>query len=184
MKTKSQNETGLRELFVDQLKDILWAERAIVKALPDIVDKASSQELINALNEHREESMQQITRLENVFDLIKVKVDDEKCEAMKGILDEADDITDSLEEGPVRDAGIIAACQKIEHYEIATYGSLKSFANQIGEFEVSSILEETLAEEKDADKKLTEIAESVINMEAAGQHGEHGSYTRPGSSQF
>jgi ferritin-like metal-binding protein YciE len=175
MKSKSQNETGLRELFEDQLKDIYWAEKALVKSMPKIVEKATSEELIDNLTEHMDFTIQQVTRLENVFEIIGSKAEAEKCEAMDGLIEEAQDIIDSTDDGPVRDAGIIAAVQKIEHYEIATYGSLRTFANTLGEFEAASLLEETLDEEKEADQKLTDLAESIINLEAAGESGVQGS---------
>ncbi|HEX2974332.1 MAG TPA: ferritin-like domain-containing protein [Bacteroidales bacterium] len=179
MKNKSQNESGLRQLLEDQLKDVYWAEKAITKAMPEVVEKVSSQELIDALTEHMDETIQQVSRLENVFEIIGVKAEAEKCEAMEGLIEEAEDIIDELEEGPVCDAGIIAAVQKIEHYEIATYGSLRAFANILGEYEAASLLEETLEEEKSADKRLTDLAESIINLEAAaGESEETGSRTR------
>jgi ferritin-like metal-binding protein YciE len=179
MKNKSQNEAGLRQLLEDQLKDVYWAEKAITKAMPEVVEKVSSQELIDALTEHMDETIQQVSRLENVFEIIGIKAEAEKCEAMEGIIDEAEDMMDELEEGPVRDAGIIAAAQKIEHYEIATYGSLRSFANILGEYEAASLLEETLEEEKAVDKRLTDLAESIINIEAASEDTEsRGTRTR------
>lgn len=171
MKNQSQNETDLRTLLEDQLKDIYWAEKAITKAMPELVDKVESQELVEALTEHMEETIQQVTRLENVFEILGLTAEAKKCEAMDGLLEEAEDITDDLDEGPVRDAGIIAAAQKIEHYEIATYGSLRAFANILGEFEAASLFEETLEEEKSVDKRLTDLAESVINIEAAHEGG-------------
>lgn len=169
MKNRSQNETGLHELLESQLKDAYWAEKAIAKALPDVVENASSQELIDALNEHLDVTNQQITRLENVFEILDLKAEAEKCDAMEGLLSEAEDIMSELDEGPIRDAGIIAAVQKVEHYEIATYGTMRSFANLLGEFEAASLLEETLEEEKEADLLLTDLAESVINIEAANE---------------
>lgn len=178
MKNRSQNETGLRELLEDQLKDAYWAEKAITKAMPEMVEKVTSQELVDALTEHMERTVQQTTRLENVFEILGLKAEAVKCEAMEGLIDEAEDIVDDLDEGPVRDAGIIAAAQKIEHYEIATYGSLRSYANILGEFEAASLLEETLDEEKEADRKLTDIAESIVNIEAAGEEGTAGSKSR------
>ncbi len=167
MKNKSENETGLRQLLEDQLKDAYWAEKAITRAMPEMVEKVDSQELVDALTEHMEQTMQQVTRLENVFEILELRAEAEKCEAMEGLIEEAEDIIDKLEEGPVRDAGIIAAAQKIEHYEIATYGTLRAFANILGEYEAASLLEETLEEEKEADIKLTDLAESIINIEAA-----------------
>lgn len=171
MKNRSQNETDLRELLEDQLKDAYWAEKAITRSMPDMVEKASTQELVDALTEHMEETMQQVTRLENVFEILDLRAEAEKCKAMEGLIEEAEDIIGDLEEGPVRDAGIIAAAQKIEHYEIATYGTLRAFANILGEYEAASLLEETLDEEKEADQKLTDLAESIINIEAASEGG-------------
>jgi ferritin-like metal-binding protein YciE len=179
MKNRSQNETDLRQLLEDQLKDVYWAEKAITKAMPEMVDKVESQELVEALTEHMEETIQQVTRLENVFEILGIPAEAKKCEAMDGLIEEAEDIADDLDEGPVRDAGIIAAAQKIEHYEIATYGSLRAFANILGEFEAASLFEETLEEEKAADKRLTDLAESVINIEAAHEGG-----TSSTTSQF
>jgi ferritin-like metal-binding protein YciE len=171
MKNKSQNEMGLRQLLESQLKDVYWAEKAISKAMPDMVEKAESPELVDALTEHMEQTMQQITRLENVFEILELKAQGEKCEAMEGLIEEAEEITDELEAGPVRDAGIIAAAQKIEHYEIASYGTIRSFANILGEYEAASLLEETLDEEKETDLRLTDLAESIINIEAANEGG-------------
>jgi ferritin-like metal-binding protein YciE len=172
MKNISENESGLRKLLEDQLKDIYWAEKAILKAMPEMVDKVESQELADVLNEHQEQTIQQVTRLENVFEILDLKAKAEKCEAMEGLIDEAEEIVGDLDEGPVRDAGIIAAVQKIEHYEIATYGTLRTFANTLGEYEAGSLLEETLDEEKEADLRLTDIAESIVNIEAASEGGE------------
>ena len=169
MKKRSQNETDLRQLLEDQLKDAYWAEKAITRSMPDMIDKTESRELADALTEHMDQTIQQISRLENVFEILDLRAEAEKCEAMEGIIEEAEDIVDDLEGGPVRDAGIIAAAQKIEHYEIATYGTLRAFANILGEYEAASLLEETLDEEKEADQKLTDIAESVINIEAANE---------------
>jgi len=171
MKSRSQNETDLRQLLEDQLKDAYWAEKAITRSMPDMIEKVESQELADALSEHMEQTIQQVTRLENVFEILDLKPEAEKCEAMEGLIEEAEDIVDEYEEGPVRDAGIIAAVQKIEHYEIATYGTLRAFANILGEYEAASLLEETLDEEKEADHKLTDIAESAINIEAANESG-------------
>ncbi len=169
MKKRSQNETDLRQLLEDQLKDAYWAEKAVTRFMPDMIDKVESRELMDALKEHLDQTVQQVTRLENVFEILELRAEAEKCEAMEGLIEEAEDIVDEFEAGPVRDAGIIAAAQKIEHYEIATYGTLRAFANILGEYEAASLLEETLDEEKEADQKLTDIAESVINIEAANE---------------
>jgi ferritin-like metal-binding protein YciE len=169
MKTRGISGTaeGLRDLFVEQLKDMYWAEKALTKQIPKTIKKVTSEDLVNALTEHLQFTHEQVTRLENVFETVGRKAQTKKCEAMEGLIREADDIVSSTEEGVVRDAGIIAAMQKIEHYEIASYGTLKSFANILGEDEAASLLEETLDEEKEADIKMTELAESSINIEAA-----------------
>lgn len=158
---------GLRDLFIDELKDIYWAEKALTKALPKMVKNASSEELVTALKEHLLVTQQQVTRLEQVFEIIGEKAQAKKCLAMEGLINEAQEIMESTEVGVVRDAGIISAGQKVEHYEIATYGTLCSFAKTLGEDEAATMLAQTLGEEKEADEKLSEIAESAINVEAA-----------------
>lgn len=167
VKATSDAAQGLRDLFVDQLKDIYWAEKALTKALPKMIKNASSKELITALKEHLEITKQQIERAEQVFETIGEKAVAKKCLAMEGLIKEAEEIMQSTEVGVVRDAGIISASQKVEHYEIATYGTLCSFAKTLGEDKAASLLAETLSEEKEADEKLSEIAESAINVEAA-----------------
>lgn len=167
VKAKSDAAEGLRELFVDSLKDIYWAEKALTKALPKMSKNATTEALVTAIEEHTEVTLQQVERLEKVFGLLGEKAVAKKCEAMDGLIKEGQDIMESTEAGPVRDAGIIAASQKIEHYEIATYGTLFAFAKTLGEDEVADLLEETLAEEKEADVTLTEAAYSSINFEAA-----------------
>jgi ferritin-like metal-binding protein YciE len=120
VKAKSSAADGLRELFVDSLKDIYWAEKALTKALPKMAKNATSENLIATINDHLEVTKQQVGRLEEVFDLIGEKASAKKCEAMEGLIKEGESIMEETEQGPVRDAGIIAASQKIEHYEIAT----------------------------------------------------------------
>ena len=134
-----------------------------------MIKKATSEELIAALNEHLTVTQEQVTRLEEVFNTIGVKAQAKKCEAMEGLIKEANEIMDSTAQGVVRDAGIISAGQKVEHYEIATYGTLTAFAKILGENEAADLLYQTLTEEKEADEKLTEVAESSINVEAANE---------------
>ena len=157
---------GLRDLFEDELKDIYWAEKALTKAIPKMVKNATSEELVNALNDHLEVTKGHVERLEESFKILGKAARAKKCEAMAGLVKEAEEIMEDTEEGVVRDAGIISAGQKVEHYEIATYGTLCAFAKTLGEDEVASLLQQTLDEEKEADQKLTEIAESSINVEA------------------
>jgi ferritin-like metal-binding protein YciE len=167
VKAKSTAAEGLRELFVDSLKDIYWAEKALTKALPKMAKNATTANLVEGLNNHLVETEEQINRLEQVFALVGEKAVAKKCEAMDGLIKEGQDIMESTEQGPVRDAGIIAASQKIEHYEIATYGTLCAFAKTLGLDEVADMLHVTLEEEKAADITLTEAAYNTINFDAA-----------------
>ena len=167
VKAKSTAAEGLKELFVDSLKDIYWAEKALVKALPKMAKNAENENLIAGINNHTTETEEQIARLEQVFQIIGEKAVAKKCEAMDGLLKEGQDIMESTEPGPVRDAGIIAASQKIEHYEIATYGTLCAFAKTLGYDDAAEILHTTLGEEKQADITLTEAAYNTINFDAA-----------------
>lgn len=161
------DHSKLHKLFEEELKDIYWAEKALVKAIPKMIKKASSDELIEALETHLEETEGQVQRCEKVFELLGKTPQAKKCDAMDGLLTEADDIIAECDEGVMRDAGIISAAQKVEHYEIATYGTLRTFAKTLGLNEVADLLEETLNEEKNADENLTDVAESAINVEAA-----------------
>ncbi|HMS67865.1 MAG TPA: ferritin-like domain-containing protein [Saprospiraceae bacterium] len=163
----SMQSSQLMELFEDQLKDIYWAEKALLKAIPKMIKNATSEELVEALKSHLTETENQVSRLEQVFTVIGKKASAKKCEAMEGLIKEAGEIMESCEEGSMRDAGIISAAQKVEHYEIATYGTLRQFAKTLGLTEAAKLLEETLKEERAADEKLTVVATSAINVEAA-----------------
>lgn len=164
--SKKSAADGLRELFVDSLKDIYWAEKALTKALPKMAKNATAQNLIDAINDHLAVTEEQVTRLEQVFEIVGEKVAAKKCDAMEGLIKEGESIVEETESGPVRDAGIIAASQKIEHYEIATYGTLAAFAKTLGENEAAELLLQTLGEEKEADVTLTEAAYNTINFDA------------------
>ena len=163
----SDAATELKELFVDSLKDIYWAENALVGALPKMAANASSPGLASAILEHLDITELQVDRLKQVFDLLGEKAEAKKCEAMAGLLKEGDSILEETTPGPVRDAGIIAASQKIEHYEIATYGTLVAFAKTLGENDAAKLLTQTLAEEKEADCILNDVALNVVNIVAA-----------------
>jgi ferritin-like metal-binding protein YciE len=167
VKAKSSAAEGLRELFVESLKDIYWAEKALVKALPKMAKNATSENLITAINQHLSVTQEQVARLEKVFQTVGEKAVAKKCDAMEGLIKEGESIMEETEVGPVRDAGIIAASQKIEHYEIATYGTLAAFAQTLGEDDAVLLLEKTLGEEKEADTLLTEAAYNTINFDAA-----------------
>lgn len=171
-RTSSQNKnedhsSQLQKLFEDELKDIYWAEKALTKAIPKMIKHATSEDLINALETHLHETENQVTRAEKVFSTLGMEPKAKKCEAMAGLIKEAEEIMEECEEGVMRDAGIISAAQKVEHYEIATYGTLRQFAETLGFDEAVSLLEATLEEEKAADGKLSEVAEGAINIEAA-----------------
>ena len=159
--------TELKELFIESLKDIYWAENALVKALPKMAANASSAALKGNILEHIAVTEIQVTRLEEVFNLLGEKAEGKKCDAMDGLLKEGDSILLETAPGPVRDAGIISASQKIEHYEIATYGTLVAFAKTLGENDAAKLLTQTLAEEKEADCLLNETALNLVNIVAA-----------------
>lgn len=163
---KGMPSSQLMKLFEDELKDIYWAEKALTKALPKMAKNATAPELTEALENHLGETEQQVVKLEKVFELLDKKAVAKKCEAMAGLIKEGEEIMKDTEKGPQRDAGIISAGQKVEHYEIASYGTLRTFAQTLGLDEVADILEEILEEEKRADNTLTEVAVSTINVEA------------------
>ncbi|PTQ96526.1 ferritin-like metal-binding protein YciE [Mucilaginibacter yixingensis] len=163
-------ESALKELFIDELKDIYWAEQHLVKALPKMSKGATSDELKKTIEEHLTQTENQVARLEKVFESIGEKAKAVKCEAMDGLLKEADELLKETEKGTeVRDVAIISAAQKVEHYEIASYGTLRTLATTLGYTEAASLLEETLKEEKTADSLLTEVAENYVNKAAAAE---------------
>lgn len=166
----SNDSSMLREFFIDELKDIYWAEKHLVKVLPKMEKAATTKELKNAISDHLEVTKTHVSRLEDVFELVDKTPHAKKCEAMAGITKEGDDIVSETEDGSVtRDVGIILAAQKVEHYEIATYGSLTQLAKTLNLNKVADILYKTLQEEKETDEKLTQIAEQNINVEAAAE---------------
>jgi len=157
---------SLRELFIQELQDLYSAENMIIKALPKMAEKASSPELRNALNEHLEQTRGQVRRLDQIFDQLRdVDREDKKCKGMEGILKEGEEIVKSDSDPEVRDAGMIAGAQKVEHYEIASYGTVRTYANLLGHRDWAQLLQQTLDEEKQADKLLNSLAEH-INLEA------------------
>lgn len=166
-KKNSMPSSQLMKLFEDELKDIYWAEKALTKAIPKMIKNATSEELIEALTAHLTETEEHVSRVEQVFASLGKKAEAVKCEAMTGLIKEAEEIMEECETGSMCDAGIISAGQKVEHYEIATYGTLRQFAETLGLTEAVTLLEATLEEEKAADVKLTEVAVSAINVEAA-----------------
>ena len=160
-----------REFFIDGLKDIYWAEKHLTKALPKMQKAATSEELKNAFAEHLEITKNQVTRLEQIFELLGSKPQAKKCDAMAGLVEEANSVIEETEKGThIRDAGLIISAQKVEHYEIAAYGGLAQLAKTMGNEEIKNLLGETLDEEKEADEMLTGLAEGTIN-EAAAREG-------------
>ena len=155
----------LTELFLEELSDIYDAEKQLIKALPKMVEAAKAQELQTAFEDHLEQTQQHVQRLERVFEMFGVKAKGKKCEAMEGLIEEGEDLMKEEATPAVKDAALIAAAQKVEHYEIATYGCLRTWAELLGKDEALDLLEETLNEEKDVDESLTDIATN-INQEA------------------
>ena len=160
--------SSLLEFFTDEIKDIYWAEKHLVKALPKMKKAATSDELKDAIETHLGQTQEHVARLEQVFELLDEKAQAKKCDAMAGLVEEGNSIVEDTETGTAtRDVGIIMASQKIEHYEIATYGGLAQLAKTLGREDILDILVKTLEEEKETDELLTGIAENNINYEAS-----------------
>ena len=164
---------NLHELFVDELKDIYDAEKQLTKALPKMAKAANSEELRAAFEEHLEITRMQVNRLEEVFKALGMAARGKPCEGMKGLIEEGQEKMQELEQGPTLDAALIASAQKVEHYEIATYGTLATFAEIMGHQDAKDLLGQTLDEEKEADEKLTQVA-GEINFEAETEQGGEG----------
>lgn len=183
-KTSKSNKTAVRgksskplleKYFLEELKDIYWAEKHLTKALPKLQKAATSDELANAFADHLAVTEEQVGRLEEVFEMLGETARAKKCEAMEGLVNEAQTVIEDTEDGSsTRDVALIIAAQKVEHYEIATYGGLTQLAKTIGRDDIAELLAETLQEEKETDELLTSIAESNSNIEAReeGHEGE------------
>jgi ferritin-like metal-binding protein YciE len=157
---------SLQELFVEELQDLYSAENQIIEALPDMIEEASSAELKNALSEHLEQTRGQVKRLDQIFDQLKgVDREDKTCKGMEGIIEDNEELLETDAEPEVRDAGMIAGAQRVEHYEIAGYGTVRTYAQLLGRKDWAQLLEQTLQEEKQADQLLNQLA-SRINIEA------------------
>lgn len=154
------------ELFEETLKDIYYAEKAILKALPKMAKKASSKKLQAAFTKHEKETQRQVERLDEVFELLGKRASGKKCPAIEGIIEEAEEVMKEAEDDTIRDAAMLAAAQAVEHYEISRYGTLAAWAEKMEMSDAVELLEATLKEEKLTDEKLTELAESEINVEA------------------
>jgi ferritin-like metal-binding protein YciE len=160
-------ETNFEELFKEELEDIYDAERQIIQALPKMAEAASSEELTAAFQEHLEVTRKQVKRLDKVFQKLGAKPGNKTCEGMQGLLREGEKMISEISKSAVLDAGLIAAAQKVEHYEISAYGTVRTMAEMLGQEDAAELLEETLEEERETDENLTEIAESIMSGESA-----------------
>jgi ferritin-like metal-binding protein YciE len=160
-------EKTLNDLFLHTLKDVFYAEKQILKALPKMAKAAESEELKRAFETHREETEGQIERLEEVFKILGKQARGVQCEAINGIIEEGKEVMEDFAESVALDAGILAAAQAVEHYEITRYGSLKSWAEELGMADAAKLIDQNLQEEKKTDKLLTELAEARVNTKAA-----------------
>jgi len=158
---------SLETLYVEELRDIYNAESQLVKALPKMAKTAASPELKQAFEDHLEQTKEHVTRLEEIFEKLDKKPSGKTCHAMKGLIEEGSEIIDQEGEEHVIDAGLIAAAQKVEHYEMASYGTVRTWAEILGEEDAAELLQQTLDEEGETDKRLTELAEEIVNVEAA-----------------
>jgi ferritin-like metal-binding protein YciE len=174
METNQQatvSDSRLEEFFTEELKDIYWAEQHLVKTLPKMKEASSSFQLKEAIGDHLEQTKEHVARLEQVFDMLGEQAEAKKCDAMEGITDEGEEIIGDTEDGTAtRDVGVIMAGQKVEHYEIATYGSLVQLAKTLRHDDIAQILATTLEEEKKADELLSSIAQNNVNYEAVEEH--------------
>jgi len=157
----------IEDLFIHELSDIYSAEKQLTKALPRLARAASAPELKEAFESHLEETLGQVERIDQIVELLDIRLKRIKCAAMEGLVEEGKEVIDGVEEGPLRDAALIGGAQKVEHYEIASYGTISAIARQLGYTDAVPLLQATLAEEKAADEKLTLLAESAGNQKAA-----------------
>jgi ferritin-like metal-binding protein YciE len=176
---EQKNQTGgimkldsLKKLYVEELRDIYSAETQLVKVLPKMAKGASSAELKQAFEDHLEQTKEHIERLEEIFNRLDQKPTGKTCKGMKGLLEEGSEMLEEEGEESVIDAGLIGAAQRVEHYEIAAYGTVRTFANLLGEEEAADLLQQTLDEEGETDKHLSELAEEIVNQEAISEDEE------------
>src|ERR1700722_9942995 len=163
----AEKEKDLNELFLDTLKDIYYAEKQILKALPKMAKAANSDELRAAFEKHHDETEGHVERLEQVFELLGKPARGKKCDAIEGIIEEGKEVMEEYADTPALDAGLLAAAQAVEHYEISRYGTLKAWAAKLGIKDAVKLLDQTLAEEKKTDDTLSKIAETAVNYQAA-----------------
>lgn len=164
---------SLKDLYLEQLRDLYDAEHQLVEALPKMAEAATSQDLKRAFNEHLRQTREHVTRLERVFSGLGEKAKGQTCQAMKGLVKESEEMTKAKGEPEVIDAGLIASAQRVEHYEIAAYGTVRTYAEHLGGEEAVRLLDTTLREEKETDQKLTQLAKSHVNVDAAVHAGAH-----------
>jgi ferritin-like metal-binding protein YciE len=159
--------TTLQDLFIKELRDLYSAENQIIKALPKMAKAAASDDLRAGFEEHLEQTKQHVERLERIFEKLGVRASGKKCKAMEGLIEEGKEMMEMDAEPAVLDAALISAAQKVEHYEMAGYGCARTWARQLEDHDAAELLQQTLDEEGETDKKLTDLAESMVNMEAA-----------------
>ncbi len=152
---------SLQDLYIEQLRDLYNAEQQIIKALPEMIEAASASELKDALENHLNVTKTQLTRLDKIFAALGEKPEGEKCKGMEGVIEEGTDLVDDIADGTLRDAAIIASAQRVEHYEMAGYGTARTYATLLASDEASKLLQQTLNEEKEADQTLTEVASGI-----------------------
>ena len=175
-------ENTLKQLYIEELRDIYDAEKQLIKALPKMAHAATSDELRTGFEQHLEQTKGHAQRLEQIFEALGEKPTGKKCKGMQGLVSEGSEVIDEDFENEVKDAGLISAAQRVEHYEIAAYGTVRTYATILGEENAASLLEKTLAEEKETDQKLTELAEG-INAQAAGSGSEDTAADHPDSNR-
>jgi ferritin-like metal-binding protein YciE len=163
---------SLKKLYLEELRDLYSAETQLVKALPKMVKGASSAKLQQAFGNHLEQTKEHVERLNEIFDRLDEKPTGKTCKAMKGLIEEGSEMLEEEGDESVIDAGLIGAAQRVEHYEIASYGTVRTFANLLGEEDAAELLQQTLDEEGETDKELSELAEGIVNEEALTEDGE------------
>ncbi len=178
-----QQMRSLQDLYVDELKDLYNAEQQILKALPKMAKAASSPELKDAFNQHLEQTREQVNRLDRIFQELGQKPRGKKCIGMQGIIEEGQELLKEKADPAVKDAGLISAAQRVEHYEMAGYGTVRTFANMLGYNDQAQALQTTLNEEGDTDHKLTQLAETMVNPEAEQEGGQGMGQSMSGTSQ-
>jgi ferritin-like metal-binding protein YciE len=160
-------KASINDMLLTFMQDVYYAERQILKALPKLAKASESEELKNALTHHRDETQGQVERLQKAFDALGKRARGQTCEAINGLIEEGEEIVEQFEQGPVRDAGILACAQAVEHYEMARYGTMVAWAKAIGTEDIARLMHETLEEEKQADAKLNQLAQRGLNQQAA-----------------